>query len=144
MNKQKQGGIYMNNEQMANRIKSICKQKKISISELLSDCELTKSFIYDLERRKTSPSCDKIYKIANRLECSVDYLLGITDNPNILINMNGNRQNNVNGNNTISIVPSATSDLDELTSELIKSFKKLTPIQKAKIMVMVDEIIQNG
>jgi len=129
---------------MANRIKSICKQKKISISELLSDCELTKSFIYDLERRKTSPSCDKIYKIANRLECSVDYLLGITDNPNILINMNGNRQNNVNGNNTISIVPSATSDLDELTSELIKSFKKLTPIQKAKIMVMVDEIIQNG
>ncbi len=31
--------------------------------------------------RKQSPSCDKISKVANRLDCSVDYLLGRTDNP---------------------------------------------------------------
>ena len=31
--------------------------------------------------RKQSPSCDKISKVANYLDCSVDYLLGRTDNP---------------------------------------------------------------
>lgn len=31
--------------------------------------------------RKQSPSCDRISKVANYLDCSVDYLLGRTDNP---------------------------------------------------------------
>lgn len=32
--------------------------------------------------RKQSPSCDKISKVADYLDCSVDYLLGRTDDPN--------------------------------------------------------------
>lgn len=48
---------------------------------MLKDCEITKSFIYDLEKRNMSPSCDRITRIANYFGCSVDYLLGRTDNP---------------------------------------------------------------
>ena len=73
----------MQNIHIANTIKSSCKAKKITISTLLSECNLTKSFIYDLEKRATSPSCDKISRIADYLDCSVDYLLGRTDNPEI-------------------------------------------------------------
>ncbi|MBO5103938.1 MAG: helix-turn-helix transcriptional regulator [Ruminococcus sp.] len=70
-----------NSAEIAEKIKSICKQKKISINQMLKDCEITKSFIYDLEKRNMSPSCDRIARIANYFDCSVDYLLGRTDNP---------------------------------------------------------------
>lgn len=71
----------MDNAQIATTIKFVCKQKKISINQMLKDCEITKSFIYDLEKRNMSPSCDRITRIANYFGCSVDYLLGRTDNP---------------------------------------------------------------
>lgn len=73
----------MQNKQIATTIKSMCKIKGITISTLLSDCNLTKSFIYDLEKRAASPSCDKVSRIADYLDCSVDYLLGRTDSPEI-------------------------------------------------------------
>lgn len=73
----------MQNTHIATTIKQLCKNKNITISTLLNDCKLTKSFIYDLEKRATSPSCEKITKIADYLGCSVDYLLGRTDNPEI-------------------------------------------------------------
>lgn len=72
----------MQNIHITNTIKKLCKEKGISITSFLNECHLTKSFIYDLEKRSTSPSCEKITKIADYLDCSVDYLLGRTDNPN--------------------------------------------------------------
>lgn len=73
----------MQNIHISTTIKSLCKNKGITISTLLTDCGLTKSFIYDLEKRSTSPSCDKITRIADYLDCSVDYLLGRTDKPEV-------------------------------------------------------------
>lgn len=73
----------MQNEHITLTIKKLCKEKNISITMLLNNCQLTKSFIYDLEKRSASPSCEKITKIADYLDCSVDYLLGRTDNPNV-------------------------------------------------------------
>ncbi len=69
----------MQNIQIAATIKELCKSKGITISSLLSNCNLTKSFIYDLEKRSVSPSFDKMSRIANYLGCSVDYLLGKED-----------------------------------------------------------------
>ena len=73
----------MQNVQISANIKTLCKSKGVTISMLLSNCNLTKSFIYDLEKRATSPSCDKMSRIADYLDCSVDYLLGRTDNPEV-------------------------------------------------------------
>ena len=73
----------MQNIHITTTIKLLCQSKHITISKLLSECNLTKSFIYDLEKRATSPSCDKISRIADYLGCSVDYLLGRTDNPEV-------------------------------------------------------------
>lgn len=73
----------MDNTQIADRIKLMCKIQKKTISQLLMDCGISKSLIYDLEKREQSPSCDKITRIADYLDCSVDYLLGRTDNPEI-------------------------------------------------------------
>ena len=72
----------MNNQSTANLIKSICKLRKTPIKTLLEECSINRNFIYDLERKDAAPSADKIERIADYLDCSVDYLLGRTDNPN--------------------------------------------------------------
>lgn len=66
----------MQNAHIVLTIKTLCKSKGVTISKLLSECHLTKSFIYDLEKRAVSPSCDKITRIADYFNVSVDYLLG--------------------------------------------------------------------
>lgn len=71
----------MQNQQIAKIIKIKCKEQGISISSLLADCSITKGFIYDLEKRDMSPSCERITRIADYFGCSVDYLLGRTENP---------------------------------------------------------------
>lgn len=73
----------MQNIYISQTIKKLCKEKNISITELQNKCELSKSFIYDLEKRSASPSCLKISKIADYLNCSVDYLLGRARIPEI-------------------------------------------------------------
>ena len=73
----------MQNIHISQTIKKLCKDKNISITELQNECELSKSFIYDLEKRSASPSCLKISRIADYLNCSVDYLLGRTETPEI-------------------------------------------------------------
>lgn len=71
----------MDNLEIADRIKKRCKGMKISVKSLLDDCGINHGFIYDLEHKNSAPSIDKINKIANYLNCSVDYLLGRVDNP---------------------------------------------------------------
>lgn len=69
----------MDNMQLAQRIKNKCKEKDIAINRMLIDCGLSKSFVYDLEKRSSFPSCDRIFRIAKYLNCSADYLLGLED-----------------------------------------------------------------
>lgn len=66
----------MNNLQSATIIKKECSKRSISVSKLLNDLNIRKSLIYDMEKRNSTPSTEVIYKIADYLECSVDYLLG--------------------------------------------------------------------
>ena len=73
----------MNNVQFVSTIKLLCKTKGITISTLLTKCSLRKSLIYDLEKRNAKPSIEIVESIAAYLDCSVDYLLGRTDNPEI-------------------------------------------------------------
>lgn len=70
----------MDNSYIVKTIKQLCNEKQITIASLLEDCGLTKSFIYDLEKRKTSPSCEKVSRIADFFNCTVDYLLGRAEN----------------------------------------------------------------
>lgn len=73
----------MDNAHTAQIIKSTCKSKGISVTSLLVECKIRKSLIYDLEKRNWTPSAELIECVADYLDCSVDYLLGRTDNPEI-------------------------------------------------------------
>ena len=67
----------------ASRIKALCKEKKIPVKSLLEHTSTNRNFIYDLEKSGQIPAADKLERIANELNCSVDYLLGRTDNPEV-------------------------------------------------------------
>ena len=69
----------MQNTQLAEKIKETAKLKGMTIKQLLENCNINKGFIYDLEKQNKTPSVDKILRIADYLDCSVDYLLGRTD-----------------------------------------------------------------
>jgi len=69
--------------QSAEIIKKRCNEKNISVKALLEECEIRKGLIYDMEKRLKSPGAELLEKIAIRLDCSVDYLIGRTDNPEV-------------------------------------------------------------
>lgn len=63
------------------RIKELAKSKKITMKKLLADIGLGYNTMTTY--RTSMPKADNLAKIADYLDCSVDYLLGRTDNPNI-------------------------------------------------------------
>ena len=60
------------------------KSKKMGLSKnkLLLNTNLNKS-VFDNMKKGQIPSVDKIHTLADYLDCSVDYLLGRTDNPEV-------------------------------------------------------------
>ena len=73
----------MDNAHSAGLIKARCREKGIPVCTLLAECGVRKGLIYDMEKWDWTPSCEILEKIADYLDCSVDYLLGRTDNPDI-------------------------------------------------------------
>ena len=73
----------MQNILLSNRIKELCKNRKIAVKTLLEMCNMNRNTIYDLEKKSSFPSGDKLSRIADYLDCSVDYLLGRTDKPDV-------------------------------------------------------------
>ena len=66
---------------IANRIKEQAKSKHILIKEMLAECNLNVNTVSDFGKGQQL-SCISLAKIADYLDCSVDYLLGRTDDPN--------------------------------------------------------------
>lgn len=69
-------------QEIANRIKVYAKVQKISMKDLLSACEMNINAISEFAKGKQL-SCISLARIADYLGCSVDYLLGRTDNPEV-------------------------------------------------------------
>lgn len=67
---------------IADRIRVKAKERKIGIGDLLSGCGLGINMISEMGKGREI-SIINFAKIADALDCSVDYLLGRTDNPQI-------------------------------------------------------------
>lgn len=72
-----------NSQQVAATIKAFSKSKKISTGKMLSDCDLSKNTLSSMQSGGYLPRAENLAKIADYLDCSVDYLLGRTDNPEV-------------------------------------------------------------
>lgn len=64
------------------RFKTLCKTKNTTAALVLSECELNVNAIRQINDTKGMASFS-LAKIADYLDCSVDYLLGRTDKPEV-------------------------------------------------------------
>lgn len=71
-----------NSQDLVNRIKEQAKKRNILIRDMLTSCSLSINAISQISDKKGLSSFS-LAKIADYLDCSVDYLLGRTDNPEI-------------------------------------------------------------
>ncbi len=72
-----------NAQQVAERIKEQAKFKNILIKNMLDECELNKNALSSMLSRGSWLQANNLARIADYLNCSVDYLLGRTDNPEV-------------------------------------------------------------
>lgn len=67
---------------IADMIKARAKEKKVALKDMLVDLELGSNTMSNM-RHDRMIAADSLARIADYLDCSVDYLLGRTDNPEI-------------------------------------------------------------
>ena len=73
--------IVNNTQIIAERIKNQAQIKGLTVKKILEICVIDKNIVNKLANGKDTCT-QNILKIADYLDCSVDYLLGRTDDPN--------------------------------------------------------------
>ena len=64
---------------IAEKIKKVAKERKIPLKSVLENCGLSKNTLSSMQSGGSLPKSENLAKIADRLNVSVDYLLGRTD-----------------------------------------------------------------
>ena len=127
----------------------LLEKQHLSKNKLLENSGLNKS-VFDNMKKGQKPSIDKIHILADYLDCSVDYLLGRTDNPaahkqasHAIFSYNSDVQGGIGNNSRISIGGSAPDCSDEQLQELIRLYSSLSPRKKAELLILVDDFVKN-
>lgn len=68
-------------QEVAERIKVLAKDRKVSVAQMLKECEFSKDLISTTQNKGYYPRLEAVVKIADYLNVSLDYLVGRTDNP---------------------------------------------------------------
>lgn len=130
-----------NEQETAFIIKQTAKTKNITIKQLLENCNLSINTVSELSKGKRM-SYISFAKIAEALDCSMDYLMGRTDSPTVSGNyINGD--NNVqairtgNGDMTIHAEKQLSKGIDPTTEEFIKIFCDLDFDDKFEVMQLL-------
>lgn len=65
-----------NSIEIATRINQILKEKQLSQKDMLESCQLSKNAISSMTSRGSMLRADNLARIADYLECSIDFLMG--------------------------------------------------------------------
>lgn len=122
------------------RVEALCKQKGAKRQFVYNKCGVGKNFGVDI-RNGSEPSIGKVFALASELDCSIDYLLDRTDNPNAHKAQNSyaisNRDTVVNGTQANVINNEA---IDSEVMELAQLIKSLPIVKRAEAILAVEEI----
>lgn len=95
------------------RVKFLANKKKISIAELERSVDLGGGTISRWDKR--IPGVDKVQKVADYFNVSIDYLLGRTNNPNV-------NNDDDSSNEDILIAARIREDLSEEEKEVVMQY----------------------
>lgn len=108
-----------NSQETIFRIKQRAKEQGIAILDLQTKCDLGRNAISQAAKSQDGMKARNLFTIAEVLDCSVDYLLGRTDNPTVSGNNISNFDTTINGTQA-NIIQGAETDLDEIKVALSK------------------------
>ena len=116
------GGVIMKNPQnLAETIEALSKEKGISVSSMLQDLEMNKNALFTMKKSGYLPRVESLCKFADYFQCSLDYLLGRTEEPN------GNQK-----------------QLTQNEQELLDIFKNFSERDQIKILGKMEEWISTS
>lgn len=124
-------------------------EKNISnLEKMLKELDIGKSTIYAMTDKK-GIGCFALAKIADHLDCSVDYLLGRTDNPNITADTYIKGNNNgvqaiSNGTNSTLTINGTPHSTDKSTAELVELVESLPLVKKAEAIIYLNKLKANS
>lgn len=122
---------------MYQKLKNLCKEKGITVTQLC--IQVTGNSGNLATWKKGYMRSDYLAKAADVLNCSTDYMLDRTDDPNGTTYQNINSKNFVNVNNGNDITIQSESKHDTITEEFIELFNLLDITDKITIMNLVLE-----
>ena len=127
-----------NAQKVKDRIEIRRNEKKVSnLETMLKELGIGKSTVYAMTDNK-GIGCFALAKIADRLDCSVDYLLGRTDKPDMTITVN--QTGEIIEASPINAINNAGQPLSEMTAELVKMFEAMDFSNKMKVMNFVIDL----
>lgn len=126
-----------NSQILSTRIRKMVKEKGFVQKEMLSSCELNENSLNQMSDKKGLSSFS-LAKIADYLDCSVDYLLGRTENPQVN-SSNHITTGNIQGDNNANISIGASRKFDD-AQEILEMIQELSLLQRSKIVVMINEM----
>lgn len=133
-----------NAQTVRDRIEIRRKEKGISNLEImLKELNIGKSTVWAMTDNK-GIGCFALAKIADRLDCSTDYLLGRTNNPNVAadtyINGNNNGVQAISNGHHSSLTVNGTNSKDKDTDELVDLVQSLPLIKKAEAIIYLNKL----
>lgn len=123
------------------RVQKEIKRKGDTQKAVLMECGLSENALKQMTDKQGIASFN-LGKIADYLDCSVDYLLGRTDDPQShkVREISSIQQSNVNSDNNTMSVNTSEVEKDGLMQEFIKEFDILAFSDKVKVMDFVDKL----
>lgn len=139
-----------NPQETYSRIKSLIKIRKTSIGAINEYANLSENTISQSAKGQDGMKARNLFAIAEFLECSVDYLLGRTNDPlshkerSATLSV-GNDFNNKGfigniGNNNSQLATNSVNTLDENDLAILSIYKELPPFERAKLMVYANDL----
>lgn len=118
--------------------------KKITAYKVAKDTGISQGLCNEYKNGIKTPTIENLIKIADYLDCSVDYLLGRVDTPNGTYSIKGDNNVQINGNSgnhsTFTINNSEQTKQDSMTEDFMKVFKTLSFTDKVEAMKFVTDM----
>lgn len=124
-------------QEISQRIKNECKRRNLTVKKLLVDSGLSNSTVSNMSDGKM-PRVDSVAKIADYLDCSIDYLLG-RERQSFSVSNAGGINNSVVGhtNDHVIIQSGMEGQLSAQAQDLLRIYNNANGKTQHKIMDFV-------
>lgn len=123
---------------VAFRIKNVLKSKKMTQKEMFTALNMAVNTLDNY--KKSMPKSDNLALIADYLDCSVDYLLGRSDNPNISPSYSNN---NISHSSNIAFGENSSVGCseDEIEKEVCSILSSLNLRERSELLTMIYKFV---